>query len=137
MKVGLLVLALPALAATAPRRLLIGVMSMVKDVPRREAMRETWVKDAKTVAPTLRVRFVLGRPADAREAEVVKAENASHGDLVVLPCDENQHNGKTLHWFWHASDFLVRSDDDAPLVPSAEDAERFDFVVKMDQDAYV
>ena len=126
------------LAVAEGAMLLIGVMSVARDTERRAAMRETWVADAAAVAPSLRTRFVLGRAADAAEADAIARENATHGDLVVLPCDENQHNGKTLHWFWHAAAFLTADGDgDGGAAAAAGAAPRFDFVAKMDQDAYV
>ena len=47
------------------------------------------------------------------------------GDCVALACAENQHEGKTLAWFEHATTAVA-------------DPERaHDYVAKMDQDAYV
>ena len=85
------------------KRLLIGVMSVARDDDRRAAMRETWVREARAVAPSVSVRFVLGRPADAAEARAIARENATSGDVVALACAENQHEGKTLLWFAHAT----------------------------------
>ncbi|CAK0833171.1 unnamed protein product, partial [Prorocentrum cordatum] len=105
------------------RSLLIGVMSTLPDRERRTAMRETWVGEARRLRPSLvAVRFVLGRPGSAAQRGEIEQENATHGDLVVLPCVENQHRGKTPLWIQHARDNF---------------AQEFGYVAKMDQDAYV
>ena len=106
------------------KRLLIGVMSVARDDDRRAAMRETWVREARAVAPSVSVRFVIGRPAEAAEARAIARENATSGDVVALACAENQHEGKTLAWFAHAT-------------ARPRDGAAHDYVAKMDQDAYV
>ena len=78
-------------------RLLIGIMSMLRERDRRDAMRSTWLRPGLT-EPDITSRFVLGR-TNASDAE---HEQQEHSDLVVLSCEENQHRGKTLLWFQHA-----------------------------------
>ena len=103
------------LMSTTTKRLLIGVMSVLKERDRRDVMRDTWLPEMMQ-APfgDATTRFVLGR-TNASEAD---AEQAEHGDLTVLSCEENQHRGKTLLWFVHA----LRLPED------------YAFVAKMDQD---
>mmetsp|Transcript_9184 Transcript_9184/g.20319 ORF Transcript_9184/g.20319 Transcript_9184/m.20319 type:complete len:711 (-) Transcript_9184:63-2195(-) len=111
---------------TAARRLLIGVMSTLQDEGRRNAMRDTWVLEARSVAPSLTVRFVLGWGRSDLESLAILRENATYGDLIVLPCQENQHRGKTLHWFAfaHAAraqlphDYVAKMDQDVLVWPS-------------------
>ena len=98
--------------STTTKRLLIGVMSVLQERDRRDAMRDTWLPEMMPAVAT--TRFVLGR-TNASEAD---AEQAEQGDLVVLSCEENQHRGKTLLWFVHA----LRLPED------------YAFVAKMDQD---
>ena len=122
-------------AAASPfRRLLIGVMSVVDDGERRAAMRSTWVGDAKEVAPSLAVRFVLGRAGSRFDEVRIARENATHGDLVVLPCAENQHRGKTLHWFAHAEALLARDSDADPPEP-ADPADSSSRLARRDSDS--
>ena len=73
----------------------------------RRAIRETWAAGLDTSgepgAPgsVLRVVFVLGWPESGLTDHVraqIAAENATHGDVVLLPCVENLHQGKTPHW---------------------------------------
>ena len=73
----------------------------------RRAIRETWAAGLDTSgepgAPgsVLRVVFVLGWPNPGLTDHVraqIAAENATHGDVVLLPCVENLHQGKTPHW---------------------------------------
>eukprot|EP00927_Polykrikos_kofoidii_P061076 TRINITY_DN55972_c0_g1_i1.p1 TRINITY_DN55972_c0_g1~~TRINITY_DN55972_c0_g1_i1.p1 ORF type:complete len:407 (+),score=67.61 TRINITY_DN55972_c0_g1_i1:177-1397(+) len=106
----------------ARRTLLIGIMSMAQDTDRRSVIRRTWMSEARRKARLLTVRFVLGQPSSAAERSAVEGENHTHGDIVMMPCQENQHKGKTLHWFAHAH---------------ANAAGLVDYVAKMDQDAYV
>ena len=98
-----------------PAALLLGIFSVASDRERRDAMRTTWVAEARDLGlRSLTARFVLGREA----REQLATEQQEHGDLVQLDCAENQHKGKTFLWF-RASLRL---------------AERFDYVAKMDQD---
>ena len=100
------------MSTSTTRRLLIGVMSVLQERDRRDAMRDTWLPEMVPAVAT--TRFVLGR-TNASEAD---AEQAERGDLVVLSCEKNQHRGKTLLWFVHA----LRLPED------------YAFVAKMDQD---
>lgn len=97
-------------------------MSTLPDSERRAVMRRTWLTEARRHAPELEVRFVLGRATTPEESAVLAAENATHGDLVTMPCVENQHKGKTLHWLAYAYGVAAHT---------------FDYVAKMDQDVYV
>ena len=101
--------------STTTKRLLIGVMSVLQERDRRDAMRDTWLPEMMPAVAT--TRFVLGR-TNASEAD---SEQAEQGDLVVLSCEENQHRGKTLLWFVHALHL----------------PEDYAFVAKMDQDVLI
>jgi hypothetical protein len=80
---------------TAPR-LLIGIMSVLRERDRRDAMRSTWL--TTELDPAITARFVLGR-TNASDAD---EELHQHADIVILNCEENQHRGKTVLWFQHA-----------------------------------
>jgi len=113
---------LDAAAGGQPRRLLIGVFSSLEDAQRRQAIRETWVAEARHSAPGIVVRFVLGAGETEQQRAAIASENSTARDLLVMPCAENQHRGKTLLWFA----FVRRYFSDS-----------FGWVAKMDQDVYV
>jgi len=96
----------------------MGIMSVAKDRDRRDAMRETWIRNLRH-KDDLVAKFVLGRLQPDHKEEI-EMEMEEHGDIVVLECEENQHKGKTVLWF----EYVNRNLD-------------FDFVVKVDQDVYV
>ena len=73
----------------------------------RAAIRETWATGLDSsgapgsAGSVLSVAFVLGWPKTGLTDHVlarIAAENATHGDIALLPCVENLHQGKTPHW---------------------------------------
>ena len=53
---------------------------------------------------------------------VASRENATHGDLEVLECDENLHDGKVLDWYARAlalgeHEYVAKMDQDACVWP--------------------
>ena len=70
--------------------------------------------------------------ADATAADAIARENATAaaaahgggGDLVVLPCAENHHRGKTLYWYAHVHAGRVWPDDGLVSVPRGAERRR-------------
>lgn len=62
------------------------VLSSLKGRDRRDAIRKTWAKDHKSMTLNILVRFALGTEGVATEGmEIIEAEEAAHGDLLLLP----------------------------------------------------
>lgn len=117
------------------KTLLIGVFSVFGDADRRAAIRETWATGLDSsgapgsAGSVLSVAFVLGWPKTGLTDHVlarIAAENATHGDIALLPCVENLHQGKTPHWFKYASANMRTAD-----------GREFNYIAKGDQDVYI
>ncbi|KAL3900528.1 MAG: hypothetical protein SGCHY_001259 [Lobulomycetales sp.] len=98
-----------AVCGPAPRlRLVYGVFSMARLYRERAIVRDTWMKlagtcsDAGGARACVDVRFVLGR-VEPGLWERIRAENATHGDIVQLDIPENKDAGKLQFWFEYAS----------------------------------
>jgi hypothetical protein len=99
-------------APPARRVLFIGVFTVAGHVRRRELIRASYRAFAH---PDATLVFVVGRTNELAE------EQARHQDLLLLPCEENMNEGKTLHFFREAGRryprhlFYLKADDDTYL----------------------
>jgi hypothetical protein len=92
-------------------KVVVGVMSVDKEMVRRDWVRETY-KNYPNVyhwknnpAGSFLVLFVVGQPPNnSRNAAVLYEEWAEHRDLVFLDLPENMNEGKSHSWMlkaWH------------------------------------
>ena len=63
---------------------------------------------------------------DEQTKLLTSEEVQQYKDVVILPCAENHHEGKVLHWF-HYAVALKGGVDNIP----------YDYIAKMDQDVFV
>merc|ERR1711991_467757 len=103
-------------------RVAYGVFCTEKDVDLRNVLRETWIAEARQVAPALHVFFVVAAPSPSRP---LLEENATHGDILALPVPEAMNKGKSFWWFDYMSRWrpifhhVVKTDLDT--VPSVKE----------------
>lgn len=101
-------------------------MSPYFSIQRRTVIRETWQKLYRNTSTT-EMKFVLSNP-DPDWDDIIAAENATHGDLIVLHhLEENAHTAntiKTVEFFKH-------------LTLNEEQTKRWTFISKVDDDSYL
>jgi hypothetical protein len=89
-------------------RLFIGIQSCIKYAHRRDAVRQTWLKDCSRAGVS--ARFFVGRPGRNPEAA---------GDMIYLDCNDGYTDGpaKTIEFLKYVReiydfDYLYKCDDD-------------------------
>ncbi|KNC78579.1 hypothetical protein SARC_08996 [Sphaeroforma arctica JP610] len=167
-----------------PRGVLIGVFSVASHFERRSLIRTTYMrmtrrdrdeqdypqrKSSKSSGSAKRalhrrfarnatVVFVVGQPVNSAELHLLWSERDTHGDILILPCEENMDEGKTFEYFKHVyevygpgqsgqisrgtrartADGPGNSDSGAQgELSSARPAIPYRFVVKTDEDTWV
>lgn len=102
---------------------LIATISAAHSLQRRAIIRNTWQSLYKNDS-IFTTRFVLSNPGELW-APIIAAENATHGDIIILPnLEENGHTANT-----------VKSIEFFKHITSGET--RYDFVSKLDDDSYL
>lgn len=107
------------LATAEPLFLFVGVVTAPGYFLRREFIRKAWMRNPD-IGPgrQVEVKFFVGTPEPGKAA-ALDQEISEHGDIVVLPVEDNYDNltGKTLEllrWavFYKRSKFVMKLDDD-------------------------
>jgi hypothetical protein len=68
--------------------------------------------------------FVVGRPGNKKDHEIIARESLEYGDIFVLTCEENMNSGKSFFYFKEALeqlpcfDFYAKVDDDTAFAPN-------------------
>lgn len=105
---------------------LVATMSPYFSIQRRTVIRETWQKLYRNTSTT-EMKFVLSNP-DPDWDDIIAAENATHGDLIILyHLEENAKTAntiKTVEFFKH-------------LTLNEEQTKRWTFISKVDDDSYL
>lgn len=99
---------------------LVGVFTMASKVERRNLLRLAYSVQSATDADVT-IRFVIGRPRNEEEKLTIALESLTHKDIIILDCEENMNHGKSFAYFFTVAAMGVR----------------FDYVMKVDDDAYV
>ena len=69
------------------------------------------------------VRFIIGRPSNRNELNLLAEESDRYGDIDILGCQENMNRGKTYSYFRHVYtyhpcySFYAKVDDDTAFLP--------------------
>ena len=88
---------------------------MADKLERRSLIRMTYKRFHR---PSTDLFFIIGKPETKYHERLVRFENETYGDLLVLPTKENMDNGKTYSYFKHIYDsgfphgFFIKMDDD-------------------------
>ncbi|PRP80396.1 hypothetical protein PROFUN_11942 [Planoprotostelium fungivorum] len=106
------------------RTLLIGIFTSAARWHKRALIRSTY---ASVSNPHTDVKFVIGLPSEA-DKPLIEVENRTHGDIFVLPIQENMNNGKTLQYFQSARENYG---------PTGKSEVRYDWIMKCDEDSWV
>jgi hypothetical protein len=125
--------ALQASGELGPVSIFIGIFSTPERAERRKILRQIYgrVKASSTIrdGDTVVIKHILGNASDSS----CYAEQAEHGDLEFLPVSENMDDGKSWHYFVQlASKLRIASH-----LPDHDHEANFDFVAKVDDDAYI
>ncbi|CAM6120212.1 unnamed protein product [Calypogeia fissa] len=99
---------------------LVGILTTASASNRRNQARLAYAVQSSNDAD-FTVRFVLGKLEKENNSIWVGMENATYGDIVVLPCKENVNSGKTFTFFTTLAEMGVK----------------YDYVMKTDDDSYV
>ena len=98
-------------------RILLGVFTLEYKSELRQLLRESYMK---LKPPNVDVVFVIGKPT-ANYTDALKFENATHGDIMTLDCQERMNEGKSFDFFRRVHQtnlhnpysFTFKGDDDA------------------------
>jgi hypothetical protein len=100
--------------------LFIGYLSHEKYKDKRDALRETTLKDIKTLGGRVGYAFFLGIPSTPEAGQQLQEEAKEHGDIVFLDVGDTYANlsTKIIKMFNYASenidfDLLLKTDDDS------------------------
>lgn len=110
--------------------LLVLVLTGVKGVARREAVRNTWIKETRTLQPKVDMRFVIGIDGlQGSDLLLLQSEQRQFKDLLLLPDVLDVYHNLTLKvrnaYVWIAQNakfsYVLKTDDDtfiavAPLL---------------------
>jgi len=105
----------PRLPTLDSKPLFVAVFTVAKNSRRRALVRASL--KAFGLANQVSTYFVMGKT----QANDLAAEQQQYGDLMILTCEENMNEGKTLHFFREASElypphqFYLKVDDDTYL----------------------
>ncbi|CAM6085288.1 unnamed protein product [Calypogeia fissa] len=97
---------------------LVGILTTAGAFDRRQRVRLAYAGQSSHDAD-FTVRFVLGALENDEDRIWVGMENASFGDILVLPCEENMNEGKTFTYFTTVAvmgvkyDYVMKTDDDS------------------------
>ena len=120
-KVGFLIES-PNVCDNAPNlQILIYVHTAVHNVERRTIIRSTWARRGLFKEDITRLVFLMGRPKDKDEEEIVQKEGAVHRDLVVGDFTDHYKNLTLkailgLKWaslHCQKAQYVIKADDDA------------------------
>lgn len=118
-KARVLMLALcTVLASCQPATLLVGVFTMAGKLEQRLILRTLY---AKMGSPQVKYSFVVGQPSHPHYLALLQLEMEAYGDIILLDCEENMNDGKTLVFFQYVAvkypDFAytMKTDDDSFL----------------------
>ncbi|KAJ7536713.1 hypothetical protein O6H91_12G078800 [Diphasiastrum complanatum] len=101
-------------------KILLGVLTRPAMLERRNLLRMAYGLQSSTTAE-FAVRFVLCEPKNEDDKAMVAMEILHYKDIILVDCEENLNAGKTYVYFY--------------TIASLE--ERFDYVMKTDDDSYV
>ncbi|KAG0559310.1 hypothetical protein M758_10G094200 [Ceratodon purpureus] len=100
--------------------ILLGVFSTASRIERRNIIRMAYGVQSTDIAQVT-IRFIVGRPKTQSERLQLGLESLQYRDLIVLDMDENMNKGKTWRFYSTVAAMGVH----------------FDYVMKVDDDAYV
>jgi hypothetical protein len=103
-----------------------GVLYGIFSIANREEIRDTIRQQSQCDLNNdfHRTIFVMGKPRNQRDYEIVARESKSRGDIFMLTCDENMNQGKTYTYFKEVLEqfpcfkFYAKVDDDTAFVPN-------------------
>ncbi|XP_077236773.1 galactosyltransferase family protein [Tasmannia lanceolata] len=107
-------------------RLLIGILTLPDQYPRRNLLRQVYGIQTPTKAQ-IDVKFVFCNLTKDDHLVLVALEIMRYNDIIILNCTENMNSGKTYTYFSSLPDILDSSDGEA--YP-------YDYVMKADDDIY-
>ena len=103
------------LVRSIPKRFFIGIFTVADKLERRSLIRMTYQKLRR---PSTDIFFILGQPANKYQERLIRFENETYGDILVLPTKENMDNGKTYSFFKYVHEsgfqhpYVMKLDDD-------------------------
>ncbi|KAJ3199984.1 hypothetical protein HK099_002863 [Clydaea vesicula] len=100
---------------------LFGIFSTPSKFHRRNLIRSTYLQLVDDT--NIDYKFVVGRPNNREELELLQFENKKFNDLMILDIEENMNDGKTFHYFQtvyykfkqNKYKFVMKVDDDTFL----------------------
>ncbi|ERN17206.1 hypothetical protein AMTRI_Chr09g14240 [Amborella trichopoda] len=106
-------------------RLLIGILTRFGTIDRRHLLRLAYsVQPSPTFPAVIDVRFVLCNLTSSDQRLLVSLEILRFNDIIILNCSENMNSGKTYSYF-------------SQLPAIFPDTEKYDYVMKTDDDTYI
>jgi hypothetical protein len=107
---------------------IIGILTTPQKFQQRSVIRGTYLRHKPD---EIDVKFVMCTPPKQDE-DSIRKEAAITDDIIIMDCEENMDNGKSMDWFTFASKFkhkfIFKGDDDVVIhLPKfAEDLKNYD-----------
>ncbi|KAJ3166497.1 hypothetical protein HDU88_003366 [Geranomyces variabilis] len=120
-----------AAAAAAPttKTVLVGLFTVPEKIQRRALIRATYLQ---LKPPNVDFFFVFGTPSTPEHRRLLEWEQRAHGDVMVVPCEENMDGGKTFYFFNHVAKTYA-----AAATHNENTEPRYQFVMKADDDVWL
>ncbi|KAJ3147236.1 hypothetical protein HDU86_008072 [Geranomyces michiganensis] len=116
----------PSTAAANAKTVLVGLFTVPEKIQRRALIRATYLQ---LKPPNVDFFFVFGTPSTPENRRLLEWEKRVHGDVMVVPCEENMDGGKTFHFFNYVATTFAGAAVDSDL--------QYQFVMKADDDVWL
>ncbi|CAI0393974.1 unnamed protein product [Linum tenue] len=125
-----------AVAADDEIRILIGILTLPDQYPRRHFLRMVYGTQPAPKGAKIDVKFVFCNLTKEDQTILVALEIMRFDDIIILNCKENMNNGKTFTYFSTLPDIFSDNGNNNSSQLEAKPWPPYHYVMKGDDDSY-